>query len=583
MSTTTNPRFAGGSPRAARELLRWCLRTEWRAIAAAAALTTLWQLALVSLPLSIQRALDDGLVAADRAAVLRWSGVIVGTGLLAWLTQHAGQHLDYMAGAKIITWLRRRLSAHLLTLDARTAAAFGRGDLQARNSHDVDLIWIWVGGTTALPHLVIGLGTVVVAVWLLHPPLALLCLGCVAAVLGTNVVFGRVLGARSGALAAAQGRRADVVDELVGAALTVKGAGAEQAMVRAHHARSAEVTREALAVTRAGAGWSAVSSFVPLLAVALGVAAGAPAVAAGTMTVGGLAAFASWMLMLTATSTTLSVRLSQRAQAVEAAARIAEILHTGPAVQSTAPSHAGTDAHTPSARKGVRNPPDRVRVGGGRSGPVVEAVGLTVADGGRAVLGPVDFRVESGVFAVVTGPVAAGKSTLLRVLVRLREPTAGQVRYRGLELREIGLTRLRELVTLVPQRPVLVSGTVADNLTLGLDDPPGPAELRAVLRAAAVLDEVEALPGGLDAPVGEGGDTLSGGQRRRVALARALLRRPDVLLLDDVTSAVDEATEERVLAGVREWLGDATVIAVSHRPAVLRRADQVIAIGRADG
>ncbi|MFI6540434.1 ABC transporter ATP-binding protein [Nonomuraea sp. NPDC050547] len=559
MSTTTTPRIAGGSPRAARELLRWCLRGEARAIAAAAALTTLWQLALVSLPLSIQRALDEGLVASDRAALLRWSGVIVGTGLLAWLAQHAGQHLDYMAGAKIITRLRRRLSAHLLTLDTRTAAAFGRGDLQARNSHDVDLIWMWVGGTTALPHLVIGLVTVVVAVAFLHPWLALLCLGCVAAVLGTNIVFGRVLGVRSGALAAAQGRRADVVDELVGAALTVKGAGAEQALVRTHHGHSAEVSRKALAVTRAGAGWSAVSSFVPLLAIALGVAAAAPAVAAGTMTVGGLAAFASWMLMLTATSTTLSVRVSERAQAVEAAARIAEILRSGP-----------------EARSGSAAPSER-------PGGVIEVADLSVEHEGRTVLGPVGFRVEPGAFAVVTGPVASGKSTLLRVLVRLQEPRQGQVRYRGMDLRDLDPATLRELVTLVPQRPVLVSGTVADNLTLGLDDPPGPAELRAALRAAAVLDEVEALPGGLGALIGEGGATLSGGQRRRVALAQALLRRPDVLLLDDVTSAVDEPTEERVLAGVRDWLGAGTVIAVSHRPAVLRHADQIIPIGRAHG
>ncbi|MFI6497353.1 ABC transporter transmembrane domain-containing protein [Nonomuraea typhae] len=570
--TTTTPRIAGGPTRAARELLRWCLRTEWRAIAAAAALTTLWQLALVSLPLSIQRALD-GLVAADRAALLRWSGVIVGTGLLAWLAQHAGQHLDYMTGAKIIARLRRRLSAHLLTLDTRTAAAFGRGDLQARNSHDVDLIWIWVGGTTALPHLVIGLVTVVVAVWFLHPLLALICLGAMAAVLGTNVVFGRILGVRSGALAAAQGQRADVVDELVGAALTVKGAGAEQAVLRAHHARSAEVTRRALAVTRVGAGWSAVSSFVPLLAVALGVAAAAPAVAAGTMTVGGLAAFTSWMLMLTAGSTTLSVRISQRAQAAEAAARIAEVLSSGTDVRSAGAAPA----------EGPRGVTEAAGPTGGRPRGVIEVAGLAAGHGGRTVLGPVGFSVEPGAFAVVTGPVASGKSTLLRVLVRLQEPSAGRARYRGMDVRALDPAALRELVTLVPQRPVLVSGTVADNLTLGLDDPPGPAELRAALRAAAVLDEVDALPGGLGALIGEGGATLSGGQRRRVALAGALLRRPDVLLLDDVTAAVDEATEERVLAGVRDWLAAGTVIAVSHRPAVLRLADQIIPIGRAHG
>ncbi|SEG91863.1 ATP-binding cassette, subfamily B/ATP-binding cassette, subfamily C, CydCD [Nonomuraea solani] len=194
------------------------------------------------------------------------------------------------------------------------------------------------------------------------------------------------------------------------------------------------------------------------------------------------------------------------------------------------------------------------------------------------LLGPVTFRVEPGAFAVVTGPVAAGKSTLLRLLTRLREPTHGELRYGGTDLRALDPEALRRRITLVPQRPVLVSGTIAGNLTLGLPEPPEPGVLRAALRAAAILQEIDALPDGLDTVIGEGGATLSGGQRRRVALAAALLRRPDVLLLDDVTSAVDERTEEALLTGVRDWMGTGTVIAVTHRPALLRAATQIIAL-----
>ncbi|MEV4096439.1 ABC transporter ATP-binding protein [Streptosporangium saharense] len=550
MTTITTGPGPSATPWAARDLLRWCLRVEGRAIAVATALTTLWQLAIVSLPLSIQRALDDGLVAGNRPALLTWTGVIAGTGLFAWVTQHAGQHLNYMAGAKIVNRLRARLSDHLLSLDTRTAGAFGRGDLQARNSHDVDLVWIWVGGTVAVPHLVIGLGAAVVAVAVLDPLLALLCVAAMAVVLVTNVVFGRALATRSAALSTAHGERADLVDELVSGGLTVRGSGGETALLREHHARSAEVSGRALGLIRVGANWSASSSFVPLLAIGAGIGLAAPAVLAGTMTVGGLTAFATWMLMLTATSTTLSVRMSQRAQAVEAATRIAEVL-------ATTPGDTGTGAEAP--------------VHGS-----IELSGVTVAHEGRTLLGPLDLTVEPGEFAVVTGPVAGGKSTLLRLLVRLQEPDTGRVTYGGIDLRDLDANALRGRIGLVPQRPVLVSGTVADNLTLGLPDPPGRTALRRVCRAAAILDEIDALPDGLDTVVGEGGATLSGGQRRRVALARALLRRPDVLLLDDVTSAVDEPTEERMLAGVRELLPHATILAVSHRPAVLRAATRII-------
>ncbi|MEV0620139.1 ABC transporter ATP-binding protein [Nonomuraea sp. NPDC050404] len=553
-TAAAGPEAAGTSPRrAARDLLRWCLRVEGPAIAAATALTTLWQLAIVSLPLSVRRALDDGLVAGNRSALFAWSAVIAVTGVVAWAAQHAGQRLEYLAGARVIVRLRRRLSDHLLGLDTATAGTYGRGDLQARNSHDMDLVWIWVGGTVAVPQLVIGLGTVIGAVALLDWRPALVCAATVAAVLGTNVVFGRTLATRSAALAQAHGRRADLVDDLVSGHLTIRGAGGEAALVRAHHTRSAEVRDTALAMGRVGANWSAVSSFLPLLAIAAGVAVAVPAVQAGTMTVGGLAAFASWMLLLTSTATTLSVRLSQRAQAVEAATRIAELLATPSATEQ------------PQSAEPVHGP--------------VEVVGVTVEREGRTLLGPVAFTVGTGAFAVITGPVAAGKSTLLTLLVRLREPTRGHLRYGGTDLRDLDPAALRRRVTLVPQRPVLISGTLTDNLTLGLPDPPDPGTLRAACRAAAILDEIDALPDGLDTVIGEGGTTLSGGQRRRVALAAALLRRPDVLLLDDVTSAVDEPTEEAMLAGVRDWLGPgATVIAVTHRPAVLRAATQLIPI-----
>ncbi|SDH10914.1 ATP-binding cassette, subfamily B [Sinosporangium album] len=545
-----------GPRRAAHALLRWCLRAERRDTLAAIGLAALWQLALVSIPWSVQRALDDGVAAADRGALLTWSAVVAATGLFAWLAQRLGQHLNYLAGARVVARLRARLSAHLLSLDTRAIGAYGRGDLHARNTHDIDLVWMWVSGTVDLPQLLIGIAGVVVAVAVLDPLLSVLCLAAVAAITALNAVFGRLLGARSAELAAAHSARADTVDELVTGGATVRGLGGESALVEAHHARSAAVAAKALAVGGVGANWSALSSFTPLAAIAAGLALGAPAVLDGTMSIGGLTAFVTWMLMLTATSTTLSVRLSQRAQAAEAATRIAEVLST-PAAVTEHPRPAPV-AHGPLHCRDV-----------------------VVEHGARRVLGPLGLTVPPGETVLLTGPVAAGKSTLLRLLVRLDDPASGTVTYGGADLTTLRLDDLRRRIALVPQRPLLVSGTVAENLTLGLPGGATADEMRAACRAAAVEEEIDALPSGFDTPVGEGGATFSGGQRRRLALARALLRRPDVLLLDDVTSAVDTPTEERMLAGIRAWSPGATVIVVGDRPAVRRFADRVVEIGPA--
>jgi ATP-binding cassette subfamily B protein len=203
----------------------------------------------------------------------------------------------------------------------------------------------------------------------------------------------------------------------------------------------------------------------------------------------------------------------------------------------------------------------------------LDVQGLRVAYGHHVVLRDVSFTVERGRFVVITGPVGAGKSTLLRALLGLawQADVTGTVRWNGVELVDRAAFLVPPNAAFLSQVPQLISDSVADNVGLG----PTPVErLDAALRLAAVDDDVDRMPGGADTMIGPRGLRLSGGQRQRLATARALVHDPELVVLDDLSSALDVETE------VRLWtnLADAgmTVVAVSHRAVAFDRADQVL-------
>jgi ABC-type multidrug transport system fused ATPase/permease subunit len=191
------------------------------------------------------------------------------------------------------------------------------------------------------------------------------------------------------------------------------------------------------------------------------------------------------------------------------------------------------------------------------------------------VLSDVDFTVAPGATVALVGPTAAGKSTLAALLVRLLDPDAGAVCVDGVDVRELGPGELARSAALVPQQTFIFDDTVRENVTLGapLDD----ASVWAALRVAQADGFVARLPDGLDTRLGERGTTLSGGQRQRLALARALVRQPRLLVLDDATSAVDPDVEARILAALRDHTqGGATIVVVAYRNATIALADEVL-------
>jgi ATP-binding cassette, subfamily B, bacterial len=507
------------------------------------------QVAMLALPWGMQHAIDDGITTGSQPTALAWASVVAAVAVVMLASAVCGQWWTAVAAHRAARSLRADLMDRVVTLDRAAAGRFGHGDLAIRATRDVDLVRDWMQGLAAWVRIAVTVAVVLPAVALLDPLLLAVSLVMLPLLLGVNVVFPRRFGRANEDLSRAHGDRADAVEDLLSASAAVRGIGGERVLVRRHHVTSERVTQRTLGVARIASWWSSVPPAIPRLAIVAGLAAGGVAVLDGDMTVGGLVAFTSWMTILATAAAVLVDMLANRGQARVAAARIAEVLAAAPA---------------------VADPPDPVPLPAGD----LVASGIVVARDGRRVVGPLDLTAPAGAFVAVTGPTGSGKSLLVRVLCRLDDPDEGTVGLGGVDLRAAALAQVRTRIGVVPQRPIVLSGTVSENLLLGRDLPH--ERVRAACRAAAADAFVSALPDGYDTVLGELGTSLSGGQVQRLALARALLGRPDVLLLDDVTSAVDPDTERVILDGIRDWLPHSTVVAVTHRPAVLAAADTVV-------
>ena len=200
---------------------------------------------------------------------------------------------------------------------------------------------------------------------------------------------------------------------------------------------------------------------------------------------------------------------------------------------------------------------------------------VTFRHGDRTVLGDVSLSVPAGQRLAVVGPSGAGKSTLLQLLARFYDVDAGAVCVGGVDVRSISTGVLMDQIAIVFQQVYLFDGTIEENVRLGRPDA-HPDQVRAAAAAARLDEVIERLPGGWAAKVGEGGALLSGGERQRVSIARALLKNAPIVLLDEVTSALDPVNEAAVHEGIERLLAGRTVVLVAHRMRTVRRADRVV-------
>ena len=204
---------------------------------------------------------------------------------------------------------------------------------------------------------------------------------------------------------------------------------------------------------------------------------------------------------------------------------------------------------------------------------------VTVDYGSGAALNRIDLRIPAGTTLAVVGHTGSGKSTLVTLVPRLLDPTAGTVLLDGIDLRSLDPAELRRHIGFVPQETFLFSATIADNIAFGVEHATV-EQIRRAAEMAGLAGDIEGFPKGYETMVGERGITLSGGQKQRTAIARALMRDPRILILDDALSSVDTMTEERILTHLAGVMRGRTVILISHRVSTVQQADRIVVLDR---
>jgi ATP-binding cassette subfamily B protein len=279
-------------------------------------------------------------------------------------------------------------------------------------------------------------------------------------------------------------------------------------------------------------------------------------IASGGMQIGALTAFLSYLMQILMSVMMATFMFMMVPRAEVSAERISEVLDTESSVVLSGDPVPIEDVHGHLELSGVefRYP--------GAEDPVLKGIDLTA--------GP-------GETVAVIGGTGSGKTTLLNLIPRLMDATGGSVRVDGQDVRDLDATVLSDAVGFVPQKPYLFSGTVASNLRYGKPDATD-EELWHALEVAQAREFVEAMPEGLDAPIAQGGTNVSGGQRQRLAIARALVRRPDIYLFDDSFSALDYATDAALRRALAPEIARSTVVIVAQRVNTIRHADRIIVL-----
>jgi ATP-binding cassette subfamily B protein len=519
----------------------------------------------IVIPLLTKSIIDGAISHGDRELLLLLGLAATALGVAEAVLNLLRRWVQARAVTGMEMAMRDDLYAHLQRLDAGFHDQWQSGQLLSRATTDLSAIRRFAG--FGIVFFITNLITfVIVSVLLIHLNwwLGLLTTCVFLPVAAVCTWFERGYGVLSRRSQDQQGDLATYVEEAATGIRVLKALGRRDEAASQHSAQARVVYQTQVSKARLRGSFWAFLDLIPNAVIGLLLLFGAIATSRHELTVGGLVAFITLTLLLVWPIEAMGYILASGQEAATAAQRVYEIFGTEPAITS---------------------PPVRAAAGSGRQAParparlVFDRVEFRYPGARRPVLRGVCLELEPGQTLGLTGVTGAGKTTLLQLVPRLSDPSSGRITLDGTDVRALPLGVLRARVGCAFEDATLFSASVRENVSFGA---PGATD-RDVEQALAAAQAgfVHGLPWGLDTRIGEQGMTLSGGQRQRLALARAILARPSVLVLDDPLSALDVRTEEKVSRALREVLAGTTALIVAHRPSTVALADKVALL--ADG
>ena len=510
-----------------------------------------WQAAAILAPLVIRHAVDAGIRAHDRRQLVLSAVGLVALGLAESVGGAARHYFAIRNRGRGQASVRDKIFHHALGLDAAYHDRVGAGELMSRASNDAELVARLLdamGHTIGYVLTILGACAVLLV---LDPVLALVVLVPLPFIAFGFWRYSSRYSERTRLLQEELAATTTLVEETVAGVRVVNGLGAGEALSARFRRQSDAVVRRALDVAGVDAVFLPLLELLPLLAILAVLWLGSRRALQGQITLGTLIAFTTYVTMLVWPMRVIGQRVGTLQQAAAAARRVVEVLR---------------------ARAAVVERPDAVRAEL-RGHVRFEDVGFGY-DPGRPVLDGFALELAPGTSLALVGSTGSGKSTAAALLARFYDVDGGSVSIDGVDVRDLRLEDLRRAVSLVFSETFLFSDTVRANIAFARPDATT-GEVERAARLAGAQDFIERLPNGYETLLGERGYSLSGGQRQRLAIARAIVADPAVLILDDATSAVDATKEHEIRGALAEVMLGRTTIVIAHRSATIAIADRV--------
>jgi ABC-type multidrug transport system fused ATPase/permease subunit len=531
-------------------------RAQWRLAAIGLSCALVFTCLTLTIPILVQRTIDDAIDGGDRALLVPYLAAIVAVAIVRFGINFTRRYATARIGVSVEAQLRSKLYDAYLWFPRAFYDRHATGEVISRATNDIYPVRYFIGWgvVQAIQSILMLVGAAIVLVSV-NAKLALVAALCTPPIAILTYFFAHRVFPISRQVQRQKGHLTEASDEVVVGIEMVQAFGREPEVRDRFSERAEDVRTETMRQASVEARFLPGLIFLPTLGIAAVLFFGGQDAIAGNLTIGQFTLFVTLLLQLVWPLEALGwiINLGQRATA--AAAR----------------SFAWLDGIEP-----LPEPADPVSLPDGPLPVRFENVHFRYGTGGEVLAG-IDLDVDPGEIVAVCGPTGAGKTSLLQLLPRFYDPTAGRVLVGGVDAREVPVAELRSAVAVVTQKPVLFSIPLRDNLLAARPDADW-SEVLDACEAAGVADFVNDLPDGYDTLIGERGVNLSGGQRQRVALARALVAGSRVLVLDDPMSAVDTETERHLVEHLRPAVAGRTVLISGQRLSTVLVADRAVVL-----